>query len=169
MTTNTNFEKVGEFHECFGHPKFDKPRYDIFDVDQKVVKFRQALIDEENGEFKEGCDKKDLVEVADALADMLYVIYGAGHVFGLNLDKLFTEVHDSNMSKLCSSEEEAIETVESYKKKRDEAKEGDQVYEDPVYKKMDGGKYWVVYDGKTSKILKSINFRNPNLKPIMDS
>lgn len=157
----TNFEKVGKFHRLFGHPSRNTPYYDVFDKEPTLVKFRQSMIDEENGEFKDACDKKDLVEVADALADMLYFIYGTGHALGLDLDTLFAEVHNSNLSKLCKTEEEARETVEWYIK-------NEPRYETPKYRKSDSSEYWVVYDEKTSKILKSINFRLPNLKPLMD-
>lgn len=110
----SNFTKVGEFHKLFGHSVRTTPYYDVFDKDQSLIKFRQAMIDEENKEFKEACEEKNLVEVADALADMLYFIYGAGHVFGLNLDDIFAEVHNSNLSKLCKTEEEAKQTVDWY-------------------------------------------------------
>lgn len=154
----TNFNMVGEFHRVFGHPITTEPQYNIFDTNDKLVKFRQALIDEENNEFKEGCEKKDLIEVADALTDMLYVIYGAGHAFGINLDKTFIEVQKSNMSKLCKTEEEAKTTVEWYIN-------NDTRYKNPQYKQS--GDYFIVYDETTSKILKSINFKLPNLKDVL--
>jgi predicted HAD superfamily Cof-like phosphohydrolase len=157
----SNFTKVGEFHKLFGHSARTTPYYDVFDKDPSLVKFRQAMIDEENKEFKDACEEKNLVEVADALADMLYFIYGTGHVFGLNLDDIFAEVHNSNLSKLCKTEEEAKQTVVWYL-------ENEPRYEDPQYRKTEPGDYWVVYDAKTSKILKSINFKLPNLKPLID-
>jgi len=67
---------------------------------EKITKLRYELIEEELQEFKEAIDKKDIKEVADALTDILYVTYGAGHAFGINLDKCFQEVQNSNMSKL---------------------------------------------------------------------
>ena len=74
----------------------DKPSFST----DKINKLRFNLIKEELDEFKEALDRKDLLEVADALTDILYVTYGAGHAFGINLDKCFEEVQNSNMSKL---------------------------------------------------------------------
>ena len=70
---------------------------------EKINKLRYDLIKEELGELKDALEKKDIIEVADALTDILYVTYGAGHAFGINLDKCFTEVQSSNMSKLDSN------------------------------------------------------------------
>lgn len=156
----TNFQKVGEFHDLFGHPQRTTPYTDVFTENQKLVNFRLDLINEEFSELKEACKKGDLVDVADALSDILYVVYGAGHALGLNLDKLFAEVHQSNLSKLCKSEEEAKETVEWYK-------QNEIRYTSPSYRKAPKGDFWVVYDAETSKILKSIRFRLPNLAQIM--
>ncbi len=156
MSSFSNFDKVKEFHKLFGHPVKTELYENVFEKEPELVKFRQALINEENKELDDACKDRNIVEVADALSDLLYVIYGAGHVFGINLDKTFEEVHNSNMSKLCSSETEAVETVEWYKKNND-------VYEMPTYRKSECGKYWIVYDKKTSKILKSINYRPPVL------
>ncbi len=92
----TNFDKVKIFMQTFGQEVKNKPDF----PDEKIVKLRYELIDEELKEFKEAIEKKDIKEVADALTDILYVAYGAGHAFGINLDKCFTEVQNSNMSKL---------------------------------------------------------------------
>ena len=92
----TNFEKVGTFMKTFGQ---DVKQSSSFSTD-KINELRVSLIKEELDELIEAIDKKDLVEVADALTDILYVTYGAGHAFGINLDKCFDEVQQSNMSKL---------------------------------------------------------------------
>ena len=92
----TNFEKVGLFMTTFGQEVKKKPRFSSY----KINNLRISLIEEELNEFKEAVSKKDLKEVADALTDILYVTYGAGHAFGINLDKCFEEVQKSNMSKL---------------------------------------------------------------------
>ena len=92
----TNFDKVGVFMKTFGQEIKDKPSLS----DQKINHLRINLIQEELDELKEAIENKDLVEVADALTDILYVTYGAGHAFGINLDKCFDEVQKSNMSKL---------------------------------------------------------------------
>ena len=92
----TNFEKVGLFMTTFGQEVKKKPSLST----DKINNLRTNLIEEELEEFKEAISKKDLKEVADALTDILYVTYGAGHAFGINLDDCFEEVQKSNMSKL---------------------------------------------------------------------
>ena len=93
----TNFEKVKEFMDAFGQEVVTKPKW----PDAKTMELRIDLIEEEVKEFNEAsCDASgSLVDVADALSDILYVVYGAGHAFGIDLDKCFSEVHRSNMSK----------------------------------------------------------------------
>ena len=92
----TNFNKVGTFMKTFGQEVKSKPSFST----DKINKLRLDLIKEELDELKEAMDNKDLLEVAYALTDILYVTYGAGHAFGINLDQCFEEVQNSNMSKL---------------------------------------------------------------------
>ena len=92
----TNFQKVKTFMETFGQEVKSEPSFSS----EKINDLRYNLIKEELAELKEAIDKKDLLEVADALTDLLYVTYGAGHAFGINLDDCFNEVQNSNMSKL---------------------------------------------------------------------
>ena len=92
----TNFDKVRIFMEAFGQEVKLKPEF----PDSETRKMRIDLIEEELEELKDACFNKDMVEVADALTDLLYVVYGAGHAFGIDLDDSFREVHVSNMSKL---------------------------------------------------------------------
>ena len=92
----TNFEKVGLFMKTFGQEVKKKSSFST----EKINKLRVSLINEELEEFKEAIKNNDLKEVADALTDILYVTYGAGHAFGIDLDKCFDEVQKSNMSKL---------------------------------------------------------------------
>jgi len=92
----SNFKSVRKFMETFGQEIKEKASF----PDDKITSLRYDLIKEELDEFKEAIDKKDIKEVADALTDILYVTYGAGHAFGINLDKCFEEVQNSNMSKL---------------------------------------------------------------------
>ena len=92
----TNFEKVKKFMKTFGQEIKEKASF----PEDKITALRYDLIKEELGELKQAMDQKDLKEVADALTDILYVTYGAGHAFGINLDKCFEEVQNSNMSKL---------------------------------------------------------------------
>ena len=92
----TNFEKVKQFMQTFGQEVKTKASFS----DEKTNQLRLDLITEELEELKNAMESKDLLEVADALTDILYVTYGAGHAFGINLDKCFDEVQNSNMSKL---------------------------------------------------------------------
>lgn len=96
MMAVTNFEKVITFMNHFGQEVKRKPEF----PDATTTHLRVDLIQEELDELKEGIVNEDVVEVADALADLLYVVYGAGAAFGINLDTCFQEVHASNMSKL---------------------------------------------------------------------
>ena len=92
----SNFSKVGTFMKTFGQEVKTKPSFST----DKINKLRIDLIKEELEELTEAMNNKDLLEVADALTDILYVTYGAGHAFGIDLDKCFEEVQRSNMSKL---------------------------------------------------------------------
>ena len=95
----SNFSKVGIFMKTFGQEVKDKPSFSS----DKINNLRIDLIKEELEELKDAMQNKDLLEVADALTDILYVTYGAGHAFGINLDECFDEVQNSNMSKLDES------------------------------------------------------------------
>ena len=92
----SNFSKVGIFMKTFGQEVKNKPSFST----DKINKLRLDLIKEELSELTDAMNNKDLLEVADALTDILYVTYGAGHAFGIDLDKCFEEVQNSNMSKL---------------------------------------------------------------------
>ena len=137
--------QVAEFHSTFKHPILSTP--DI--PEKKRCELRVSLIQEELNELKQAIEDKDIVEVADALSDIQYVLSGAILEFGLgdNFKAIFDEVHRSNMSKACNSEEEAIRTVEYYKNKKSTPchyiKEGDQ---------------FLVYRDSDKKTLKSVNY-----------
>ena len=92
----SNYLKVKKFMQTFGQEVKNTPAF----PSEKITKLRVSLIEEELSELKAAIDDKNMVEVADALTDILYVTYGAGHAFGINLDKCFDEVQSSNMSKL---------------------------------------------------------------------
>ncbi len=96
----SNFSKVGTFMKTFGQEVKTSPALST----DKINRLRVDLIKEELEELTEAMNNKDLLEVADALTDILYVTYGAGHAFGVNLDKCFDEVQQSNMSKLGENE-----------------------------------------------------------------
>jgi predicted HAD superfamily Cof-like phosphohydrolase len=95
----SNFNKVKTFMETFGQEVKNKPSFST----DKINSLRYDLIKEELDELKEALENKDILEVADALTDILYVTYGAGHAFGINLDLCFNEVQKSNMSKLAEN------------------------------------------------------------------
>ena len=96
MSDMSNFNKVKTFMNTYGQDVKEKAEF----PENKIVQLRIDLIEEELNELKEAIKNKDIVEVADALTDILYVTYGAGHSFGVNLDECFDEVQRSNMSKL---------------------------------------------------------------------
>ena len=96
MSDMSNFNKVKTFMNTYGQEIKESPEF----PDSKIVQLRIDLIQEELNELKEAINNNDIVEVADALTDILYVTYGAGHSFGVNLDSCFNEVQNSNMSKL---------------------------------------------------------------------
>ena len=92
----SNFTDVKKFMQTFGQEVKNRPAF----PEEKIQNLRIKLIEEELKEFREAIKNKDIIEVADALTDILYVTYGAGHAFGIDLDKCFHEVQNSNMSKL---------------------------------------------------------------------
>ena len=92
----SNFELVGDFMESMEQDVLIRPSF----PEDSVQRLRLDLIEEELDELQYGIDNQDMVEVADALTDLLYVVYGAGHAFGIDLDDCFKEVHKSNLSKL---------------------------------------------------------------------
>lgn len=148
--------QVAEFHRTFQHPVLDKPTI----PSEKRCKLRVALIAEELKELQEAIEDNDLVEIADALCDIQYVLSGAVLEFGLG-DKfrtLFDEVQRSNMSKTCKTEAEAIATMEHYK-----AKDGVESY----FKKS--GDVYLVFRTEDNKTLKSVNYSPADLKSILES
>ena len=95
-TDVSNFELVGDFMEAFGQTVQVDPTWPDFSTRE----LRLELISEEFSELAQAIDDRDMIQIADALTDLLYVVYGAGHAFGIDLDECFQEVHSSNMSKL---------------------------------------------------------------------
>ena len=154
----TNFEKVVNFNRSFGVTTHTKPQPTIFSSDSKLVALRLALITEEVDELKEAIATHDFTETIDALADILYVVYGAGASFGIDLDKAFHLVHESNMSKVCKDKATAERTVQWYK---EQYAAKTQPYDTPAMRPdpVDPTKY-IVYNASTGKVLKSIEY-NP--------
>jgi len=147
--------QVAEFHKTFQHPILEEPTI----PSEKRCKLRVALIAEELKELEEAIADNDLVEVADALCDIQYVLSGAVLEFGLGdkFRELFDEVQRSNMSKTCKNEEEAIATMAHYK-----AKDGVESY----YKKS--GDAYLVFRTSDNKTLKSVNYSPADLKGILE-
>ena len=146
---------VEEFHNTFKAPVLSNPQI----PSKERCDLRISLISEELEEMKEAIEKGDVVEVADALADLMVVLCGSILEFGMGdkFNKLFEEVHRSNMSKACNSHQEAIETLLHYNKK-----DGTEGY----YKEVDGK--WLVYRKDDDKVLKSINYSPASLLDIIN-
>ena len=155
----TNFHKIIEFNKVFGVKTFDTYQPNIFDKDPNLTKLRLELIKEEVSELEDAIKNKDFPEVVDALADILYVVYGAGASFGVNLNEALDMVHKSNMSKLCDDEKTAKLTVEKYKLDYINNK---SPYDSPNYKYDENTQKYIVYNENTGKILKSINYKPVN-------
>jgi len=151
----SNFQKVMDFNKYFGVKTHDFPQKNITIDDPELTKLRLDLILEEVNELKNAIKENNFVEIIDGLSDILYVVYGAGSSFGIDLDKCFDIVHKSNMSKLCKTKKEAEETVQWYIKKYTNK---ELSYDSPSIRKSNDDKYWVVYNKSTGKILKSINY-----------
>lgn len=146
--------KVAEFHETFNLPIIDEPTI----PNKDRCKLRINLLEEELKELKEAIEDKDLTEVIDAFCDLQYVLSGAILEFGFaeKFKSMFDEVHRSNMSKTCISEEEAVATQKHY-----ESKDGTKSH---VVKK---GNLYLVYRDHDKKVLKSINYSPANLKSML--
>lgn len=146
---------VAEFHNTFKHPILTNPGM----PGEDRCKLRVALIAEELKELEVAILEKDIVEIADALCDIQYVLSGAILEFGLadKFNALFTEVQRSNMSKACKSEEEAKATVAHYMKK-----DGTE-----CYYKLESGK-WLVYRTSDNKTIKSINYSPADLEGVLN-
>ena len=144
---------VAEFHTTFKHPILPEPQ---IPSDQRC-KLRVALLAEELAELEEAITTRDLVEIADALCDLQYVLSGAVLEFGMadKFNELFTEVQRSNMSKACKTKEEADETVAHYQSKG----------VDCFYEEADG--HFLVFRKEDRKTLKSVRYSPADLKSIL--
>jgi len=156
MEPINSLNQVADFHRTFNAPILDTPQI----PSEQRCELRVSLLQEELNELSQAIKDKDIVEIADALCDIQYVLSGAVLEFGLG-DKfvdLFNEVQRSNMSKACETMQEAIETILHYKKT--------QGFES-VYKKVDNK--FVVYRLSDNKVLKSINYSPTDLKKIIEN
>tara|TARA_Y100000389_G_scaffold203848_1_gene253737 strand:+ start:2711 stop:3298 length:588 start_codon:yes stop_codon:yes gene_type:complete len=151
----TNFEKVSNFNNVAGVTKLENITPVIVESNKELVNQMYSLIDEETKELREAIDNNDVVEIRDALADILYVTYGMGFRLGIKMDSDFEIVHSSNMSKFCTTENEAKQTVEKYLNKYTT---GDSTYDSPYYEKIPNNNLWVIRNRSTGKVLKNINY-----------
>ncbi|MFN8436954.1 MAG: nucleoside triphosphate pyrophosphohydrolase family protein [Cytophagales bacterium] len=148
-----SLNQVAEFHKTFKHPILETPTI----PSEQRSQLRVALLAEELKELEQGIANKDIVEIADALCDLQYVLSGAVLEFGLGdkFKELFDEVQRSNMSKTCKSEEEAQLTVAHYEAK------GVPCYYTP------SGNHFLVFRTSDNKTLKSINYSEADLRSIL--
>jgi predicted HAD superfamily Cof-like phosphohydrolase len=155
MTDPKTLTSVAEFHKTFQHPILEEPTIPT----EKRCQLRVSLIAEELKELEEAIQNKDLVEIADALCDIQYVLSGAVLEFGLKdkFNTLFEEVQRSNMSKACKSIEEAQATVKHYKEEKGV---------DSYFKEVDG--LYLVFREGDHKTLKSIYYSPADLKTILE-
>ncbi len=150
-----SLNQVAEFHKTFKHPILKNPQI----PPKERADLRVLLISEELKELEEAIQKGDIVEAADALCDIQYVLSGAVLEFGLGemFVKLFNEVQSSNMSKACHTREEAEQTIQYYKREKDTE----------AYFKEEDGKF-LVYRKSDNKTLKSVNYSPADLKAILN-
>ena len=163
-TKYTPLEDVSDFNSTAGIKKHEEFNETVFE-DKQLVDLRINLIKEEFEELCDALKSHDRKEVIDALGDILYVVYGAADTFGIGTDiyKAFNIIQNSNMSKFCTSEQEAKETVEHYKN-------NDTRYDTPNYRTVinkDGKELFVVFNKSTGKILKSINYTEANFDTLL--
>lgn len=155
MQQINSLNQVADFHRTFNAPILETPQI----PSEQRCQLRVSLLQEELNELSQAIKDNNIVEIADALCDLQYVLSGAVLEFGLG-DKfvdLFGEVQRSNMSKACSSEEEAQKTLEHYKQK-----DGTEGY----YKQI--GNKWICYRNGDDKVLKSIGYSSANLESIIN-
>lgn len=151
----SNFLQMIEFNKLVGYSVYGIEQRDIFTVRPKIVQSQLKLIKTKLELLVDSIGDKDLLGVGFGLTSLLYAVYETGIEFGIHLDKTFEIVHNSNMTKFCSSELEAADTVKWYQK---QLAENILKYKSPCYRKSADGIHWVVYDSDTDKALKSINY-----------
>lgn len=152
-------QQVSSFMALMGQETPKKPTV----PSKAIISLRHSLILEENDELADAAEQNDIVEIADALCDLRYVVEGAFRAYGFSpelADELFDEVQASNMSKACKDLDEAVATREYLSKKNEN--------ELSAYVIRQVGLYWTVCRKSDMKVLKSINFKQPNLKPILE-
>ena len=168
----TNFEKAVEFNQTAevevnkscGLNSGSPSAAVVFREQPKLINGALALIREEVSELEKAVQSEDMVEVLDALGDILVVTYGMAYRLGYNADEVYDMIHKSNMSKFCSSEDEAQQTVEKYQR---EYEAGSSPYATPAYRQSKDKTRWIVYNQDTGKILKNINYMAVDLTSVV--
>ena len=168
----TNFEKAVEFNQTaevevnksIGLVSADPTSKAVFREQPKLVAGALALIREEVRELEEAVRAEDMVEVLDALGDILVVTYGMAYRLGYNADEVYDLIHKSNMTKFCSTEDEAQATVEKYRK---EYEAGSSPYATPAYRLSKDKTRWIVYNQDTDKIIKNMNYQAVDLAGVI--
>lgn len=155
----SNFQKVTEFNKAFDVERVDTFTDKVYD-NQKLIQLRMGLIREEMKELEEAVSNKDRKETIDALTDILYVVYGMGDCLNIDLDKSFDIVHRSNMSKICETEEQAVETVLKYKN------DPNSPYKTPSYRKLNETQ-WLVYNNDNGKVLKNKDYQKADFSEML--
>lgn len=149
----TQLQKVAEFHDTFDVYSQDKPGL----PKKKIRALRKRLLKEEHKEYTDGEKANDIVEIADALADQLYIINGTAVAYGIPLDEIFNIVHESNMDKTCDSEEHAQETVAHYASLPEPV--------ETYYKEKNGR--WIIYRKADNKVLKRKGWQPPSFDHLL--
>jgi hypothetical protein len=154
--SNEFISKIEQFNKVFGKLNNNSPTIDIPQFEKKFI---YDFILEELEEYKESYENNDLVGIADSFGDIMVVLCAGILAYGLQdkFSDIFNEIHSSNMSKACKTEQEAIETSEIRSK---------QLGVETYYEKV--GEYWVVYRTNDRKVLKSLSYFPPNLKKILE-
>jgi predicted HAD superfamily Cof-like phosphohydrolase len=161
----SNFQKVIQFNELFSVGKYTKtPLSNVFKENPELIKLRLDLVTEEYQELKEAVSNNDIVETIDGLVDLLYVTYGFLSALNIDADKAFEIVSHSNLSKVCNTEQEAIDSVNIYL-------QGTR-YTSPCYRPAPetetGNKKFIVYNKETGKVLKNHKYLPADFKDLIN-
>lgn len=159
QSQTSNFQKVKEFNTSFAVERANEFKDEVYE-NQKLIQLRMGLIREEMKELEEAVSNKDRKETIDALTDILYVVYGMGDCLNIDLDKSFDIVHRSNMSKICETEEQAVETVLKYKN------DPNSPYKTPSYRKLNENQ-WLIYNKDTGKVLKNKDYQKADFSEML--
>ena len=157
----SNFQTVVNFLKLIGHAAPDNLQKNIIEENPKLVQFRLSMIEQHFKKLKKAVEENNMTKVIITLVNIIFDVYSMGVTIGVDLDETFKIVHESNMSKLCRTEQEAMDTLLHYKTVPDFANVNVK------YRSSDDGKYFVVYNGDTGKVLKSKYFTLPDFSKLM--